>query len=160
MTSASRLELAKALLDVPHVGWAALKVDGGIEILRRNGQQARISLTEAASCNGKAAHFEWLAATPSLETQAFSCLNQFDLATGPEDDSFIVPALVDYFSNPASPDMVFVPDDHSDFASGYAGNHGGFSREEMLVPVLTKDVDLTRGIHPTSDLLRAMGVKK
>jgi hypothetical protein len=171
-----RITLAKALLEVPHVGWAALRTQDGIELLRRNGDHARISFAQSASAcaeGERAARFEWVSrssasneAWPNLKRAdrsvaqlVFTCMSEFDRATSADDDSYIVPALADYFANPASPDMVFVPDDSSDFASGYRGNHGGLSREEMLVPVLTKDVDIERGIHPTSDLLRVMGLE-
>jgi hypothetical protein len=194
-----RLKLAKALLQVPHVGWAALKTENGVDLLRRSGDHARITIAKTKCPNGDtAARFEWLRKSassandsvvaprirsgtfpaPARQTasvsraiasldesaattneQIFTCLNDFDLATGPDDDSYIVPALVNYFQAAKAPDMVFIPDDHSDFATGYAGNHGGLSRDEMLVPVLTKDVEMTRGIHPTYDLLKTMGLE-
>jgi hypothetical protein len=201
MSSNQRLILARALLQVPHVGWAAVKTENGVELLGRNGDHARITIAKTKCLSGElAARFEWLSqpnsnrtaasndvdhfpqirsasvpapalqtasiarAIASLETSVttpglFTCLGEFDLATGPDDDSYIVPALVDYFQAPHAPDMVFIPDDHSDFAKGYAGNHGGLSRDEMLVPVLTKGVDFERGIRPTSELIREMGVE-
>lgn len=183
MEASGRLELARALLEVPHVGWAAVKTAEGFELLRRNGDHARVTLAspEASSvcastaptpAFAKAARFEWVShshATAESEFRvgparapasaaAFTCLTDYDLATSADDDSYIVPALVDYFAASGSPDLVFVPDDHSDFASGYRGNHGGLSREEMLVPVLTHDVRFPHGIHPTSQILREMGV--
>ncbi len=168
MTSEEKLALAGALLQVPHVGWAAVKTVDTIELFRRNGQHARISFAEPGCSDGqRAAHFEWLhtdtddsSEYASRTPKVYTCLKQFDLSTGVDDDSYIVPAFVDYFANPGSPDMVFIPDDHSDFAAGYAGNHGGITREEMLVPVLTKDIDLPRGIQPTYELIRLMDLEK
>ncbi len=168
-----RIDLAHALLDVPHVQWAALKRENGIDLLRKNGDHARITFAQTApACQPgeRAARFEWLerkgeASWPALKQQdrnvaavEFTCLSDFDLATSSDDDSYIVPALADYFAHPRAPDLIFIPEDGADFAEGYAGNHGGLTREEMLVPVLTKDVDIIRGVHPTSDLLRTMGV--
>jgi hypothetical protein len=171
MSEIEKLALAKALLEVPHVGWAALRTEGGIDLLKRNGDRARVTFAQSArsarTCphGERAARFEWIergdggsSGGRSVAQLAFTCLSDFDLATSTDDDSYVVPALADYFANPQAPDIVFVPDDHSDFATGYLGNHGGLSREEMLVPVLTKDVDMVRGIHPTSDLLRTMGL--
>lgn len=179
MTDLHRIEIAKGLLQVPHVGWAAVKSANTIDLFRRTGQHARISFAEAApvagtaisgpSCaNGeRAANFEWISEEEPSDSneyasrgpRVFTCLSAFDAATAADDDSYLVPALADYFAAPGAPDIVFIPDDHSDFASGSAGNHGGLTREEMLVPVLTKGVDMPRGIHPTADLLREMGVE-
>jgi|GEM_PF-4897686 len=179
MDENAKLKLARALLQVPHVGWAAVRTSDGIDLLRRTGDHARITIAKTVCPTGEhAARFDWVSradtattdispdlkirdrkiASNSEPTNVFTCLSDFDLATGPDDDSFIVPALVDYFSAAKAPDMVFIPDDHSDFAQGYAGNHGGLTRDEMLVPVLTKDVEMSRGVHPTYELLRTMGL--
>lgn len=167
MSADEKMKLAQALLLVPHVGWAVVKTEDGVELLKRSGARGRISIAKKKCPSGEsAARFEWFpnadskTAAPSLSTsQHFNCLSEFDLVTGADDDSYIVPALVDYFQAPHAPDMIFIPDDHSDFAEGYAGNHGGLSRDEMLVPVLTKGFDVQRGIRPTFDILRTMGVK-
>ena len=177
MTDDERIAFAKALLEVPHVGWAAVRTQDGIDLLKHDGDHARITFAQSASaCRAgeRAARFEWVnrhnastglwpnltRAERDIAQLVFTCLSDFDLATSADDDSYIVPALADYFANPQAPDMIFLPDEFSDFASGYKGNHGGLTREEMLVPVLTKDVDIERGIHPTSDLIQAMGLKK
>ncbi len=166
ITNEARTVLARELLNVPHVGWAAVKSETAIDLLKKSGDHARITFAEKGCPGGQAAaRFEWLGdqrandTTTGAPAKDFACLSEFDRATSASDDSYIVPALVDYFASPQSPDMVFVADDHADFATGYAGNHGGLSRDEMLVPVLTKDVDLPRGIHPTYELLKVMGVE-
>ena len=164
-TDDQKLSLVTSLVEVPHVGLAVVKSETALDILRRSPAgvitRSRISFADGP-CPDKeaAAHLEILSGVqkPSpQEAKIFTCLSQFD-RTAAADDDYQIPALVDYFANPESPDAVFIADENSDFADGYAGNHGGLTREEMLVPVLTKDVELPRGVSPTYKLLEFMGV--
>lgn len=73
------------------------------------------------------------------------------------DEDLLWPAIEDYFESPNAPDLVLLPKNHIDFSGDYAGNHGGFTSDEMLVPLLLKNVAAPDETVPTQELLKLLG---
>ncbi|RYZ76780.1 MAG: alkaline phosphatase family protein [Proteobacteria bacterium] len=72
------------------------------------------------------------------------------------DEDLLWPALEDFFKAPNAPDLLLLPKANIDFSGAYAGNHGGFTSEEMLVPILSRGFKLPDTVFSTSDLLRLL----
>jgi len=161
---ADREAAAKQVLALGHVEWAAVKNDSSIELFHMKGAHGRIdTVTSNCPYGAKAMRFQWLSSktpeplTPAMAAsplpEPFFCADGYDRQAGFQNYSAMIPALVEYFSNPKSPDVVFVADKDSEFSGNYHGNHGGLTDEEVLVPLLTRHVDLPPTPLPTSQLL-------
>ena len=167
------LSLAHSLESVPHLEWIIRRTKTGLELKRRSGESALIESRPGACALTKTRfRFTWrdgvsTAARDGVSTSPvtdadFFCAESFDKASTTDNLNFIVPALTEFFSLANPPDIILVADDHSDFAGGYLGNHGGLTRGEMLVPLLTRGLDNANqddGIQPTWGLLRLLQLK-
>ena len=77
--------------------------------------------------------------------------------TGNED--LLWPAVEDYFRSPNAPDLLLLTNDGVDFSGDYLGNHGGFTSDELLVPLLMRGVRVPHETVKTSDLLKLLGLE-
>jgi hypothetical protein len=152
MPESTRQAFAKGLVEIPHLKWAAIKSKNHIEIYKNRHTRGKIDIADQICKDGDpAARFNWVG---EKSDPNFYCLSKYDQDADGKDSNFIIPALVDYFMAPTSPDIIAVADDTSDFTGAYRGDHGGLTREEMLVPLLLHGVERPVGVLPTSKLLR------
>lgn len=70
--------------------------------------------------------------------------------------AYFISNLARYFRSAHAPDAVILAADHVAFYPGMLANHGGFSPEEMLVPILERNSPLKGGNGPieTRQILR------
>lgn len=164
LSDQDRRDLATGLLLIPHISWSILKKLNSLELYHVSGLRAKIDLAPANCQSGQwAARFRWLHPRPRniAEREApYFCPEDFDRVSTLRDETFLVPALTEFFSSPTSPDLIALPDQESDFSGEYRGNHGGLTKSEMLVPLLTRNVNLPEGVIPTSRLIEFLRLLK
>ncbi len=152
----SRLTLARELGTLERVSMTALKRENGIDLFTAAKRQARIDYAVAPCPSGLAARFRWI---DEKVENSFHCIEDYDKVSSVKNDSFVVSALVEFFVSRHAPDIVVLPDGNSDFTGIYGGNHGGLTPEEILVPFLSREVEMPPGIFPSHKTLEIMGLK-
>jgi hypothetical protein len=161
-----REAFAESMLSIQHTAWSALRDGNSIELFGTNGLRGRIELGQKSCLTGnRSARVEWIQPHVSAiryvkESGDFYCPEEYDQKgiTSEDGASFMVSGLVEYFTAPDAPDMVLLPDAHSDFSGEYAGNHGGLTTQEVYVPILSRHADLPATIIPTSQLVHFLNV--
>ena len=161
-----REAFAESLLSVHHVSWTAFRDGSSIELFHVSGLRGRIDIGQKSCLTGNwSARVEWIQPHASTirsvrESGNFFCPEEYDQKgiTTEGGASFMVSGLVEYFTAPDAPDMVLLPDTHSDFSGEYAGNHGGLTTQEVYVPVLSRHADLPATILPTSQLVHFLNL--
>ena len=157
---------AESFLSVKHVSWTAFREGSAIELFHVSGLRGRIEIGKKACLTGNwSARVEWIQPHASAirtvhTTEDYSCPEEYD-QKGIDSSggaSFMVSGLVEYFTAPDAPDMILLPDAHSDFSGEYAGNHGGLTTQEVYVPILSRHADLPATILPTSQLVHFLNV--
>ena len=82
----------------------------------------------------------------------FHCSSYYDRN---EKYPFIISDLTNYLTVGNHPDAVLLAKSGFAFSNEFLGNHGGASREEMMVPILTRNILIPKGqVYRTSELLK------
>jgi len=85
----------------------------------------------------------------------FQCPDFFDQGAESSAFPYLITNLANYFKSPIRPDAIVVAKAGYGFTRSAKGNHGGLSKEEVLVPLLTRNISfgLKIQIVKTSELL-------
>jgi hypothetical protein len=148
-------ELAPVLREaraVRGVGFTALR-DGNLLEIARGRNLYRFALGPPL-CDGASLSLALLPpGANALPAGSFRCPSDFDELRSA--NPFLVDGIARYLTAPNHPDALILAETSVSFSPGMAGNHGGASAEESLVPVLLRNAEL-RGGAPvrTSDLLK------
>jgi len=164
LSTADRTSIAEELVKMEHVRWTVLRGKNQLNLYNANGKQMRIDLISRSCRDGSFAAryssqpFPQDPKPSSLAESDFFCPEKYDADAGFFNDNYLVSSLVEYFTAATAPDMIALPDMDADFIGGYKGNHGGLSKDESFVPVLTYRAHLPEGVQPTYELLRQLGL--
>ena len=85
----------------------------------------------------------------------YSCPESFENAA--DFYPFLVPDLAAYLNAPNHPDALVIAKPNFSFTKDFLANHGGPTKDEMLVPLLTRNtmpIEENGGLVRTSDILR------
>lgn len=81
----------------------------------------------------------------ALYSGDYECPDYFDRLEWVEKGAFTYPAIADFFQAPTRPDAVVTAAGGTSFGGSGRGQHGGLTRDEMIVPLLERNANVNDG---------------
>lgn len=91
-----------------------------------------------------------LSKTKGIEFVAYKTKTGFSIESATEihPHPFLIENFKEYFSAANAPDFVVIPDSYTAFSKSYVGYHGGVTSEEVMVPLLMRNSQMSNGQAP------------